>query len=157
MNSIRFAMLPLLALMVLLTACAHMERVVKAPEVVLKEIRLDALSLQRQRFSVDLLVSNPNDFRMNIRELSYHLTLEGVDLTRGVFDQGLDLAAGASDQVTVAIETDLLQTGQGLLSWFRDPGDTMAYRVEGVVRPARVWMGEIPYRHSGEVDFRTAH
>lgn len=153
MNKVRGHLALMLAVLLLLPGCAHLGRVVDPPEVVLEAVRLDALALQRQVFSVDLHVTNPNRFRMNIRELSYQLTLEGVDLTQGVVDQGLNLAAGASERVTVQIETDLLRSGQGLLSWLRDPGETMRYRVEGVIRPASAWMGEVPYRHSGTVDF----
>jgi len=154
--AVRLLALAFLALALFgLSACAHLDRAVKSPEVLLEEVRLDSLSLSRQRFSVDMQVSNPNDFRLRARELTYHLTLEGVDLTRGVFDEGINLSAGGSEQLTVQVETDLLSTGRGLLEWLRSGSrDEINYRIEGELRPRSVWVGDIPYRHSGTVRFQ---
>ena len=144
----------LLAILLVLPGCASLQRHVETPDVVLQSIALESLSLSRQRFRVTLEVSNPNDFRLPIASIRYALDVQGVALTHGVFDEGISLAAGATQDLSLSVETDLLNTGRGLLDWLRDPGDDMAYRIQGEVLPDFPRARWMPYTHSGRVELK---
>ncbi|MEA5445654.1 LEA type 2 family protein [Gammaproteobacteria bacterium AB-CW1] len=150
MNNRKLLGLMLLTLW-LLGSCAHLERVVKAPEVALKELRLESVSLSRQRIAVVMDVTNTNAFRLPVREIAYDLQLMDTPLASGVMDEGISLPAGATETVTLSLETDLISTSRGLLDWLRDPGEEIAYRVEGHILPDMGLSDRLPYRHSGTV------
>lgn len=144
----------LLAILLVLPGCASLQRHVETPDVVLESIALESLSLSRQRFRVTLEVSNPNDFRLPIASIRYALDVQGVALTHGVFDEGISLAAGATQNLSLSVETDLLNTGRGLLDWLRDPGEDMAYSIQGEVLPDFPRARWMPYTHSGRVELK---
>lgn len=144
----------LLAILLVLPGCASLQRYVETPDVVLESIALESLSLSRQRFRVTLEVSNPNDFRLPIASIRYALDVQGVALTDGVFDEGISLAAGATQNLSLSVDTDLLNTGRGLLDLLRDPGDDMAYSIQGEVLPDFPRARWMPYTHSGRVELK---
>ncbi|MDQ2069968.1 LEA type 2 family protein [Natronospira bacteriovora] len=135
----------------MLFSCTHLQRELEPPQVRLDAIALESLSLSRQRFRVTLEVHNPNAFRLPIASITYHMTLADVPLTRGRFDEGLSLAAGASQTVNLSVETDLMATGQGLLEWLRQPSEDLPYRMEGEVLPDFSWARARPYRQEGRI------
>jgi len=140
------------AMLAMLSACAHLDRAVKAPDVILEQIDLESFSLSRQRFAVRMNVTNTNDFRLRIREITYDLQVHNVALTSGVFDESISLAGGESDTVTLRVETDLLTTGRGLMDWLRNPGNDIAYQIEGKIQPDVRFSRAIPYQYSGRVE-----
>jgi LEA14-like dessication related protein len=144
----------LLGMLFLLSGCASLQRHVDTPEVVLESFSLESLSLSRQRFRVTLEVSNPNDFRLPIASISYALNVRDVPLTRGIFDEGISLAAGATQSLSLSVETDLLNTGRGLLDWLRDPGEDIDYSIQGEVLPDFPRARWMPYSHSGRVELK---
>jgi LEA14-like dessication related protein len=142
---------PVLLVLYLAAGCAGLTAPWTAPEVALLGAQPKLLGLDRQSFLVNLGVTNPNDRALPIKALSYRVQVEGQDLAEGSSELARLIPAGATEQVDVEVNSNLL----GLMPSL--PGllltrDTLAWTVSGI---AYVDAGgvrlPVPYRHSGTI------
>ncbi len=90
---------------VLVLSCARWKvagkRLVDKPEVVLRSLRIDDLSLQELTLVADITVRNPNNFGVSLAGLDYELAVGQHPLVRGRKDEPLRVGAGGKTDVSL--------------------------------------------------------
>jgi LEA14-like dessication related protein len=90
-----------LAIVVLVSSCAALEKQVRQPEVTVGDVRLVAMSLADAQLAFDLDVSNPNPIGLSMRGLSYKLDVHDKSLFDGTIAESLQIAANGTSRVTL--------------------------------------------------------
>ena len=141
-------LIPLLASLLLLTACAG--SIVKPldPEVSFAGLSLKSASLFSQTFEVMLNVDNPNRFAATIDYLDYELYLNDVKIGSGSQQEDYTLTAKDRSQVPLAFSTNIVS----LLSMLNKVKDNKGhYRVKGQVK-VKNWPSVRYFDRKGEID-----
>lgn len=125
-----------------------------APEVRPGSLRWEELSLQTARARLELLVSNPNDFSLDLRSLSYRLHLAGRPVTDLRLDRPLNLAPGGSSRLSLTFSFSPLPFGATFLSILQS--ERASYRLKGSLS-AGTRFGELdlPVDRQGSIAFRS--
>jgi LEA14-like dessication related protein len=129
------------------------------PEVRLDGVRLGSIGLGGGLLYAQLSVSNPNDFGLEARSLTYDLELadaaasdpEWVRLADGEFDEPIVVGARDSTRVEVPVEfsfANVSAIAQALLE-----RGIVDYRVSGTVDVREPISRSVPYRRAGKVSF----
>ncbi|REG86629.1 LEA type 2 family protein [Marinomonas pollencensis] len=80
------------------------------PEVAFKGVKMDSISLSGAKFSMDLEVTNPNDFDVNLSDISYQLASQGTSLGGGEISK-LDLGKGQTQALSIPLTVGLSDMG----------------------------------------------
>ena len=129
------------------------------PEVRLDGVRLGSIGMRGGLLYAQLSVSNPNDFGLEARSLTYDLQLadaaasepEWVRLADGKFDEPIVVGARDSTRVEVPVEfsfANVSAIAQALLE-----RGIVDYRVSGTVDVREPVSRSVPYRRAGQVSF----
>ena len=127
------------------------------PAVRLEGVRLGSIGLRGGLLYAQLSVSNPNDFGLETRSLTYDLQLadaetvdpEWVSLADGTYDEPIVVGARDSTQLEVPVEFSF-ENVSALAQVLLDRG-VVDYRVSGVVDVREPVSRSVPYRRSGKV------
>ena len=141
-----------------ITACASLEEIAANPNVSLRNVQVESLDKDRQRFVLSFDVTNPNVFKLPIKNIRYAVKLNGHDFASGSAPCALNIPAGSDSEVAISVELDLLRTAPDLLFIARDAGSgEIVYSLEGelaldlpAIRPAR-------FRNNGVIQLQMAH
>jgi LEA14-like dessication related protein len=117
--------------LMLLGACGVID--LQKPKVQVTSAQYQRLSLKTGRLNTRLSVTNPNNFTLPIKALSYQLYLNDKEFLSGNTSKGLELAAAETRQIDLPIDISY----QKLL-------DSLG---------SAVAMGRIRYQLRGEFDF----
>lgn len=125
-----------------------------APEVRPGSLRWEELSMQSARARLELLVSNPNDFSIELRSLSYRLYLDGRAVTDLRLERPLSLEPGGSNRLTLTFSFSPLQFGTTFLNTLQS--ERASYRLEGSLS-AGTRFGELdlPVEREGSIAFHS--
>jgi LEA14-like dessication related protein len=137
------------AVALLLAACASLTRDWLPPEVQLRSIQPERISLSEQRLKLGLDLKNPNDRMLPIKAMTYKLALEGTQVATGGGALDKQIPAFGAAPVEVEVVADAA-SALGLLPALALKREPIGYRISGTVTVAGVV--PIPYRYSGEVD-----
>ncbi|MEL0636893.1 LEA type 2 family protein [Marinomonas sp. TI.3.20] len=80
------------------------------PEVAFKGVNMDSIGLSGAKFSVDLEVTNPNDFDVNLSDISYQLASKGTSLGGGEIGK-LDLGKGKTQSLSIPLTVGFSDLG----------------------------------------------
>jgi LEA14-like dessication related protein len=80
------------------------------PEVAFKGVKMDSISLNGAKFSMDLDVTNPNDFDVNLSDIRYQLASQGTSLGGGEIPK-LDLGKGKTQSLSIPLTVGLSDIG----------------------------------------------
>lgn len=136
-----------LACMVL-AGCSGLPMGALAPKVSLSDINIKSLGVFEQRFELDLRVTNPNDFDLNIEALDFDLEVNGRPFARGL-SSTLTLIPAASSTI---MQVEAITESKDIISQFKTmPFESlkegMPYRVKGRVKTNRTdWL---PFEYKG--------
>jgi LEA14-like dessication related protein len=145
------AVLRLLALALLLGGCAAVKP--KAPDVALQSVRLVEVGLSEQRFTLTLLVRNPNPGDYVLTGLTYEAELGGKPFAKGVSRQRAVIVGYGESRIEVPAAARLAHLMQGLLGGLdallgEKEGGELEYRVHGTVEVEG--MGSLPFDRRGK-------
>ncbi|ETI62604.1 LEA type 2 family protein [Marinomonas profundimaris] len=85
----------------------------KQPEVVFKEVSVDAIGFSGVQLHVDLSITNPNVFEINLQDVSYALKAEGQSLGQGEI-QSIDLPKGSTQTLSIPLSIGISDMGMNL-------------------------------------------
>jgi LEA14-like dessication related protein len=145
---------PILALVLplFIGGCAALFR---SPTVEIVDVRLVGLGLSSGTAEVTLEVDNPNLFRLEVREFSYLLEIEGSNdrwtrLAEGSSLERVELPRRSTEEVRLRVPFEYGGLGTALQSWWNT--GQVNYRIAGDIR-ARGPGGErdLPFRARGQM------
>jgi LEA14-like dessication related protein len=130
----------------------------KQPQVRFEGIRLGGLGARGGLVYAELLVLNPNSFRLETTSVSYDLELADparsgdarwIRLANGQFSEPISVAARDSAVVELPIEFSF----EGMSGIARSVlgGGLVDYRVQGVIEVREPMRRNVPYRREGKV------
>src|SRR5690606_33808659 len=133
------------------TGCASVPLSVETPEVRLASLTLREATLDSQRFSVGLLVRNPNTVEIPIRQVRFSARLSGGGTLDGRTVEPFLLSPGASQTVQLDVNSDLVSSLSRLLALVQGPESTISYDLDGLVELSRGFNRVLPFNYRGEI------
>lgn len=119
------------------------------PQVRLADLRPMAGGLLEQRFRLDLRVTNPNDFSLNIRAVSVDLDLNGQPFASGLSNQSARIPALGNAVVPVEVSSGILDLARQLLGMSQTT--EFSYRLKGTAYLGGLSGGDVPFEQSGSL------
>lgn len=141
-----------LAVPLLLPACALTRRDLEPPEVTLRAVAPESLSLGGQVFRCRFLLDNPNAEDLDVRGGQVTLRLADFPAARGETAEAFVLPAYGSREVDLRVELNLLESLPGVLRWLASGDPRLDYRLQGYVDLERRFIGRLPFRSTGRVN-----
>ena len=102
-----FKRLLLIFIAVLITSCSAITP--QMPSASIQSINVHQWSLSRIDLSINLTLTNPNFFDLNIADIDYRFLVAEKPIATGDINKNLQLKANSSAPLTLAIQLDLIQ------------------------------------------------
>jgi LEA14-like dessication related protein len=106
----------------------------KMPDVKLKSLDVQQLSMSGAKLLLQLQVDNPNDFSLLLDKLNYNLKLNGFDVGGGLLEKSVNINQGGQGVIGLPVSLDFAQAGMGLYSALLGKG--MSYDLSGSMNAA---------------------
>lgn len=115
-----------------LSSCASLENAVSAPSVSLRNVHVQQIGFDQQRFLLAFDVTNPNPFPLPVKTISYGVRLDGHRFASGETASAFTVPAGSDSEFAISVNLNLLQTAPELLFIVRDAARRdIPYALEG--------------------------
>lgn len=134
---------------IVLGSCAVMH--LQAPAVSLTSVELTDVQLDRQQFTVQLHVQNPNDRSLPIKSVSCTLQVEGVEVGQGNSTAPFTVPANGESDVEMLVTTNLAQSVPNLLLRVVQRKQLPEYHLSGWVNPDITLLPPIPFSKSDQI------
>lgn len=142
----------LLAVCLLLSACATPESSIANPFVSLNAIEVERLAFDSQIVRLGFDVSNPNPFPLPVRGLRYGVRLDGHRFAGGETGDHFTVPSQSDTAFTISVELDLLRTAPGLIHVLREGAyRDIPYQVRGEFELDVPLAPPLPFAHSGTI------
>ena len=99
------------------------------PDVTLKSVDVERLTLSGAKLMLELQVDNPNSFSLLLDKLNYNLKLNGYDVGSGLVNQAARVQSDSRGVISLPLSLDFAQAGKGLYSALLGSG--MSYDLSG--------------------------
>lgn len=129
----------LLTATMLLAACAGMGRGYETPSVSVSSFRALPSDGMLPAFEIGLRVTNPNGIALNLRGMSYTISLEGHEVIKGVANELPVIDAYGQGEVKVTAAADLFAGMRVVSDLLRENRDTFKYAFEAKLDVGRFW------------------
>lgn len=140
-----------------LAACASLENVVSAPNVSLRNVHVENISLAGQTFVLAFDVTNPNPFPLPIKSINYGVELNGHRFASGEALSAFTVAAGGDGEFAISVDVNLLQTAPELLFVVRDAATRdIPYELEGRLGIDIPYAKPVKFENSGLIRLQAA-
>lgn len=126
-----------------LQACGS-NPVVQKPQISVQDVKLHDLSLRQGTAMVSLNVANPNVFPMPIRGVQYNLTINGLDVAKGVQNSGLNIGARQQSTINIPVSLQFRELSRLLPTIWRDR--KVDYSLNGAVQLPLI---SVPFSKNG--------
>ncbi len=155
----RLLLRPLLLLPLLLLAagCTGLGGDLLPPRVKVLDVRPLTADMFAQRFTVRVLVQNPNDLELPVRGIDYQLMLMGDSFAEGVSNEAFVLPALGEAEFDMTVTTNFMSALGRLVS--RAGGgklDKIEYEFTGKIFVDKGVIRKIPFSQQGVLDFKQA-
>ena len=147
----------LLACLLLLAGCAGLGPNLLTPRVKVLDVRPLTADMFAQRFTVRVLVHNPNDLELPVRGIEYQLMLLGDSFAEGVSNEAFLLPALGEAEFEMTVTTNFMSALGRLVS--RAGGgklDKIEYEFTGKIFVDKGVVRKIPFSQQGVLDFKQA-
>lgn len=121
------------------------------PEVRVTTFTIERLGILEQTYRIGLDVRNPNPYALNVAELRFTLSLEGMELAEGIGIDDIRLPARGTSAVEVRLATDAARTLAVVAGWLAGDREAFDYGVQGEATLAG-WGIRVPFDNRGRVD-----
>jgi LEA14-like dessication related protein len=88
----------------------------KIPQVEVRSIKLQQLSMSGADLQLELDVDNPNAFSLLLNRLNYNLELNGHQVSDGLMSKAVQVEEGGKTSIKLPLSLNFLQLGAGLYS-----------------------------------------
>jgi LEA14-like dessication related protein len=132
-----------------LGACAPGDDIIP-PTVRLADLRPLSGGLLEQRFRMDLRVSNPNNFELDIDGLSVDLDINDLPFATGLSNHSVSVPRLGNALVSVEATTGILELARQLFGLAQS--GNLTYRLDGIVYLGGIGGGSVPFEQSGSLD-----
>lgn len=123
----------LMALFLMLSACATLQPDIDPPKVSLESFKPLASEGGAPRFEIQLRVANPNKQAFDIAGISYSVEIQGQELISGVTNEVPRLEPYSEEVVTFEAGLQLFQLVRLLAGMGMEPTDALEYRFLGKI------------------------
>lgn len=139
----------------LIGACAATPPSIQTPRVEVVGLTALSSSAESQRFSVNLLLDNPNVEPLVIEEVTFMLRLASEGRLNG---RSGPVTVPALDRQTVRVEveSDIVSSLSRLFAVVQGRENTLPYELAGNVRLDRRFQSTLPFTFRGEVPLATS-
>jgi LEA14-like dessication related protein len=142
----------IVAIAVVLGACASLEEVVSTPAVSLAAVEVEKLDAAGQTFLLRFDVANPNPFPLPVSRISYGLELDGHRFVSGETDTAFSIPARGEESFAISVEANLLRSAPALIYAVSESIDRdVPYRVEGEFGVDLPYARPLGFQARGEV------
>lgn len=137
-------------LLLLVASCARYGDPIP-PQVRLADLRPATGGLLEQRFRLDLRVTNPNDFDLDIRAINVDLDLNGRPFASGLNNQSVTVPALGNALVPVELSSGILEVVQQLMGMTRST--EFSYHLKGTAYLGGLFgsRDSVPFEQSGSL------
>jgi LEA14-like dessication related protein len=142
-----------LLIVLALSACAPIEQA-QPPQVSLADIKLLPGGLFEQKFLLELVLTNPNNFDLPLEGLTFKLALNDQPFAQGVSNASVTVPRLGEARVPVTASTTILDVMQQVLA-LGQKGD-LTYRLEGLAYIQGLTSRSVPYERSGKLQLLPA-
>jgi len=139
----------LLVLVVLLPACALLEKHLNEPSVSFKQTSYQHISLNEGILKSRIQLTNPNNFGLPIHGITYHLTLNDKQFAQSRMSLDRKIPANSTVEVDLPVTVYYKDLASGIGMAFSSK--KVAFRLTGEVDFGLI---RVPYQKTGEVLFR---
>ena len=128
----------------------------RMPQVKLRSLDVQKLSMSGASLLMQLQVDNPNAFSLLLDKLDYHLKLNGFDVGGGRVDKSLNVKQGGQGVIGLPVSLDFAQTGMGLYKALLGGGIDydLSGSVDAASSNAMLQSFRIPLNKQGRVNLR---
>jgi LEA14-like dessication related protein len=130
-------------------ACSLVRPHFEQPTVRVVAIELRGGNLLQQNFAVKLNVQNPNDRALPVRELTFALKVDGVDVATGLSEQAFVVPALGDTDFSMNISANLAFAVLKLAGKRQQQADSLAYELTGTARVDLPFMSQIGFHQNG--------
>jgi LEA14-like dessication related protein len=142
----------LLAVVVLLTACAGLSHYRERPRVSLVSIQPKEVALLEQRYALQLRILNPNEAAIPVAGMSYSLELNGREFAYGVSRQAVTIPAFGEALLDVDVVSNLLNVMQQMQEMSEARQENLRYRLAGKISLSNGVLS-LPFDYQGELSY----
>jgi LEA14-like dessication related protein len=132
-----------------LSACSLVRPHFEQPTVRVVAIELRGGNLLQQNFAVKLNVQNPNDRALPVRELTFALKVDGVDVASALSEQAFVVPALGDTDFSMNISANLAFAVLKLAGKRQQQADSLAYELTGTARVDLPFMSQIGFHQNG--------
>jgi LEA14-like dessication related protein len=129
----------------------------KMPDIKLRRVEVEHLTLQKAGLMLELEVANPNQFALMLERLEYRLKLNGIDVGSGALLQSTRIAQQGRGSIQFPIAVNLSEAGSRLYNALIR-GSRLRYEFAGSLDAAsdHLMIGDvnIPLQKRGQVDLK---
>lgn len=111
----------------LIAGCATMRPDFETPDVQVTSISMLPSTGLEARFKIGLRVINPNRQALNVRGMSYNVSLEGYKFIRGVGNDIPTIPGYGEEEFYVEASTNLIESIKMISSFINNPKDKLKY------------------------------
>lgn len=135
-----------------LSACSSIPSVrPESPTVRVTAVTPVNLSLTDTKLNFSLLVSNPNDFNLPVRNLDFDAFFAGKKIAHGVSNEAVTIPANGEAMLEIGVKAGLSKILKHVKTMFAEQDFNLNYGVKGKVKLAN-WPTRIPFNVEGELD-----
>ncbi|MCU7890537.1 MAG: LEA type 2 family protein [Candidatus Thiodiazotropha sp. (ex Ustalcina ferruginea)] len=102
----------------------------KIPDIKVKNLDIQKLTLNNAKLLLQIEVENPNNFSLLLDQLSYNLKLNGFNIGNGLLSQSVDIKQDGRGVINLPLSVDIMQAGLGLYSALLG-NDGLKYELNG--------------------------
>jgi len=120
---------------ILLGACAGMQPAYETPTVSVTSFRMLPSRDITPRFELELHVVNPNRFPLTLKGIAYKVYIEGREVLTGVSSKLPVIDAYGEGDVTLAVNTNLINSLRLINDLMRQHRETYHYKLDARLDP----------------------
>jgi len=106
----------------------------KMPDVKLRSLDVQQLTMSGAKLLLEVQVDNPNSFSLLLNRLNYNLKLNGFDVGSGLLEKSVNIKQGGQGVFGLPVSLDFAQAGKGLYSALLGKG--ISYDLSGSMNAA---------------------
>lgn len=135
-----------------LTACSALPlNRPEPPEVTLVSVEPQKIGVLEQQLLFTLRLSNPNDYSLPMKSLTFVASLDGKSVAKGSSNDELVLPANGDALLPLTVNASMTSMFSQLLRLASRSADSLNYEISGHLRLSN-WPARIPFTVDGSVD-----
>jgi len=123
--------LPILGMQALPLSTQGKLPIPQIPKIALNKISVDELSFTGAKLNIQMDLTNPNVFGVDIRNLVYQLNINNQSWAKGNLSESISLKENASQSLAIPIHVNFIEIGTSAFSLLKNPKAPLNYHLTG--------------------------